>query len=119
MSAFHACYECSKGTIARRIRISVHQTAYRALIGVVHNSHNDTPVTESHHIPVQEYEGREQDVSIMPWADHINVFRAFFSIIKNPTEEEYKDILHAGQRSSFPHVARIRAHCLVERTLDK
>lgn len=33
---------------------------------------------------LQEYEGREMDVTIMPWAGHISAFTALTSAIKVP-----------------------------------
>eukprot|EP01034_Spumella_vulgaris_P028708 gene28708-35615_t len=67
----------------------------------------------------QEYEGREMDVTIMPWAGHISAFTALTSAIKNPTVPEYLEVLDAAQANTWPSISRIRAHCLVEMTLDK
>lgn len=70
-------------------------------------------------ILTQEYEGRDVDVSIMPWRGSISIFQAFLSLIKNPTLEEYKEILTASTRSTFPYIPRIHGTCAVEVTLDK
>ena len=45
--------------------------------------------------------------------------RAFLSLIRNPTTEEYKRMLGVSQRNTWPHVCKIRAHCMVEMTLDQ
>eukprot|EP01034_Spumella_vulgaris_P025151 gene25151-31574_t len=37
----------------------------------------------------QEYEGRESDITIMPWVGHITAFQALTSAIHNPTVPEY------------------------------
>ena len=38
---------------------------------------------------------------------------------QNPTMEEYMEVVSAGERNTWPSIPRIRAHCLVEITLDK
>lgn len=67
----------------------------------------------------QEYEGRPVDVTIMPWSGHISSFTALTSAIKNPTNEEFMEILKVAETNTWPSISRIRAHCLVETTLDK
>jgi hypothetical protein len=67
----------------------------------------------------QDYEGRELDVTIMPWANHIGLLRAGLSVIKNPTIEEYHEVVRAAEQNTFPFVPRIRAHCDIEMTLDR
>eukprot|EP01038_Epipyxis_sp_PR26KG_P015029 gene15029-20222_t len=66
----------------------------------------------------QEYEGRENDITIMPWIGHISVPRALLSAIKNPTTEEYMELIAAAEANTWPSIPRIRAHGLVEMTLD-
>mmetsp|Transcript_795 Transcript_795/g.1203 ORF Transcript_795/g.1203 Transcript_795/m.1203 type:complete len:869 (-) Transcript_795:244-2850(-) len=66
----------------------------------------------------QDYEGRDVDVTINPWSQHISAFTALRSAIHNPTLEEYRDVLNAAQAATWPAIPRIRAHCLVEMTLD-
>lgn len=72
-----------------------------------------------HQILTQEYEGRDKDVTIMPWRGHLSMFGAFFNLIRNPTGKEYAEIVDVGQRNTWPFIARIRAHCGVEMALDK
>lgn len=37
---------------------------------------------------------------------------------QNPTEEEFADVVKAGERNTWPFIPRIKAHCLVEMSLD-
>lgn len=67
----------------------------------------------------QDYEGRDNDITIMPWAGHTNTVVALTSAIKNPNGKEYCDISQAAERNTWPAIARIRAHCLIEMTLDQ
>lgn len=67
----------------------------------------------------QDYEGRENDVTIMPWIGDINAFTAFASILKNPTEAEYRRVVSVAERNTWPFMAQIKAHCSVEVALDK
>lgn len=67
----------------------------------------------------QDYEGRENDVTITPWANHISPVKAFLSILNNPTLEEYEALTLVAQRNTWPFIATIRAHCMIEMALDK
>ena len=67
----------------------------------------------------QDYEGRECDVTIMPWKGAHTAMSAFMVLIKNTSPEEFLEIVQVGARNSWPHISRIRAHCSVEMTLDK
>jgi hypothetical protein len=67
----------------------------------------------------QDYMGRDSDISVFPWAQHLSAAGAFLSLIKNPTDAEFYELVEASERSIFPHLSRIRSHCMVELTLDK
>lgn len=67
----------------------------------------------------QDYEGRESDVTIMPWVGDLDVVTAFLSILKNPTIAEYRRVVAVAEANTWPFISRIRAHCQVEMTLDK
>ena len=67
----------------------------------------------------QDYEGREIDVTIMPWVGHIGVIQAFWNILKNPTDMEYNSVVAHAESNTWPFISRIKAHCMVEMTLDK
>mmetsp|Transcript_12200 Transcript_12200/g.21752 ORF Transcript_12200/g.21752 Transcript_12200/m.21752 type:complete len:821 (-) Transcript_12200:15-2477(-) len=66
----------------------------------------------------QEYEGRETDISLIPWQNHRSLTSAMFNLIKNPTAEEFRDWIHAAERETWRHIPRIKSHCAEERTLD-
>ena len=66
----------------------------------------------------QEYEGREQDITIMPWKNHISLFTTFLYMIRNPDMEEYDGVIEASERATWPYIARVQAHCAIESTLD-
>lgn len=38
---------------------------------------------------------------------------------QNPTEDEYVSVVHAAEVNTWPAIPRIRAHCLVETTLER
>merc|ERR1711871_1256421 len=66
----------------------------------------------------QDYEGRDIDITIMPWRGDHSVFSAFMSLIKNNSAERFLQIVSVGERNAWPKISRIRAHCSVEVTLD-
>ena len=67
----------------------------------------------------QEYEGRDCDVSIMPWKGAMSIGMAFASLMKNPSLEDFHRMVKISERNTWPHVPRIKAHCAIEVTLDK
>jgi hypothetical protein len=67
----------------------------------------------------QDYEGREFDVTIMPWVGHIGLLQAGMSVIKNPTLEEYLEVVKAAEINTYSYMPRIKAHCDTEMTLDR
>lgn len=67
----------------------------------------------------QEYVGRDTDITIMPWKGHVSLFRAMFTLLRNPTPDDFKMMATVGERNSWPHMSRIRSHCMVEVTLEK
>ncbi|KAL7536063.1 hypothetical protein ACHAXR_011299 [Thalassiosira sp. AJA248-18] len=66
----------------------------------------------------QEYEGRDTDISLIPWQNHRSLTSAMFNLIKNPTPDEFKDWVKAAERETWRHIPRIKSHCAEERTLD-
>ncbi|KAL3767398.1 hypothetical protein ACHAW5_007658 [Stephanodiscus triporus] len=66
----------------------------------------------------QEYEGRETDISLIPWNGHRSLTSALFNLIKNPTPEEFQEWIHAAERETWRFIPRIKSHCAEERTLD-
>ena len=72
-----------------------------------------------HQLLTQEYTGRESDITIMPWKGQLSLIEAFGQVIKNPTVEEYLEVIRVSAQNTFPYIPRIRAHCMVEMTLDR
>jgi len=68
---------------------------------------------------IQEYEGREIDITINPWGSHLSIFSAFMYLIYNPTPEEFLSWTEAAERETWKHIPAIRSHCAVEMTLDR
>lgn len=68
---------------------------------------------------IQEYEGREIDITINPWGSHRSLFNAFMYLIYNPTPDEFLLWTDAAERETWKHIPAIRSHCAVEMTLDR
>merc|ERR1712157_332084 len=66
----------------------------------------------------QEYEGRDTDISLIPWQNHRSLTSAMLNLIKNPTPNEFSDWIQAAERETWRHIPRIKSHCAEERTLD-
>jgi len=66
----------------------------------------------------QEYEGRETDISLIPWHGHRSLTNSLFNLIHNPKEEEFREWIHAAERETWRFIPRIKSHCAAERTLD-
>jgi TAG lipase/steryl ester hydrolase/phospholipase A2/LPA acyltransferase len=67
----------------------------------------------------QKYEGSENDITISPWSGHISLPRAWTSLIKNPTDEEYSELWHASEVAMFPLMPKVKARCRIETALDR
>jgi len=52
----------------------------------------------------QEYEGRDTDISLVPWQHHRSLTSAMFNLIKNPTPEEFKEWVVAAERETWRYV---------------
>lgn len=48
-----------------------------------------------------------------------HTLRMHAHIQQNPTEDEYVSVVHAAEVNTWPAIPRIRAHCLVETTLER
>lgn len=66
----------------------------------------------------QEYEGRETDISLIPWHGHRSLSSALVNLIHNPTQQEFMEWIHAAERETWRFIPRIKSHCAAERTLD-
>ncbi len=58
-------------------------------------------------------------MTIFPWVKDLPLWSLPFSLIKNPSSEDYKHVLRVGEASIWPYLSRIRANCRVEMTLDR
>lgn len=67
----------------------------------------------------QEYEGRDIDVSLIPWINHRTLFSAFMHCLYNPSEKDFTEWGRAAERETWRHIPKIKSHVAVEMTLDK
>jgi len=67
----------------------------------------------------QEYEGRDSDISLIPWQSHRSVFSALLHCIYNPSQEEFVEWAEAAQRETWRYIPAIKSHCAEEMTLDR
>jgi len=68
---------------------------------------------------VQEYEGRDCDVSLIPWLGHRGLFSALLHALYNPSEPEFRTWIEAAQRETWKHIPTIKSHVAEEITLDQ
>lgn len=68
---------------------------------------------------VQEYEGRDCDVSLIPWLGHRGLFSALGHTLYNPSKMEFDEWIEAAQRQTWKHIAAIKSHVAEEITLDQ
>jgi len=67
----------------------------------------------------QEYEGRDCDVSLIPWLGHRGLFSALLHALYNPSEPEFKEWIEAAERQTWKHIPTIKSHVAEEITLDQ
>jgi len=68
---------------------------------------------------VQEYQGRDCDVSLIPWINHRGLMSAFMHCLYNPSEEEFREWVQAAERETWKHIPAIKSHIAEEITLDR
>ena len=68
-------------------------------------------VDHAHHMLIQNYEG---DVTIFPHYRFGQYLRAF----NNPTSEDLKHLILAGERATWPKISMIRTHTKINQTLE-
>jgi len=66
----------------------------------------------------QEYEGRDQDITILPWFGHETIIGAFTNMLSNPSKDGFTQYVTVGDKNVYPHVNRITCHCKIEMTLE-
>ena len=67
---------------------------------------------------VQEYEGRECDISLIPWINHRSLMSAFMHCLYNPSDDETIQWIAAAERETWKHIPAIKSHIAEEVTLD-
>ena len=67
----------------------------------------------------QEYEGRDCDVSLVPWIGHRGFISALLHCIYNPSEDEFREWVEAAQRQTWKYIPAIKSHIAEEMTLDR
>jgi hypothetical protein len=68
---------------------------------------------------IQEYEGRDCDISLIPWLNHRSLMSAFMHCLYNPSEVEFRDWVAAAERETWKHIPAIKSHIAEEITLDR
>ncbi|CAB9518892.1 Patatin-like phospholipase domain-containing protein [Seminavis robusta] len=67
----------------------------------------------------QEYEGRECDISLIPWKSHRGLLSAFLHCLYNPTLDEFHEWVKAAEAETWKHIPAIKSHIAEEVTLDR
>ena len=70
-------------------------------------------------ILTQEYEGRDFDISFVPWISHRSLFSAFLHCIYNPNKQEFMSWMAAAERETWKYIPAIKSHIAEEVTLDR
>jgi predicted acylesterase/phospholipase RssA len=68
---------------------------------------------------VQEYEGRDCDISLIPWLSHRGLISALMHCLYNPTEDEFTEWVKAAERETWKYLPAIKSHIAEEITLDR
>lgn len=68
---------------------------------------------------VQEYEGRDCDISLIPWLNHRSLSSAFMHCLYNPDKDEVMEWINAAERETWKHIPAIKSHIAEEVTLDR
>lgn len=67
----------------------------------------------------QEYQGRDCDISLVPWMGHRGFVSALLHCIYNPSEDEFREWIVAAQRQTWRYIPAIKSHIAEEMTLDR
>jgi TAG lipase/steryl ester hydrolase/phospholipase A2/LPA acyltransferase len=67
----------------------------------------------------QEYEGRDCDISLIPWLSHRSAASALMHALYNPTLDECREWIAAAERETWKHIPAIKSHIAEEVTLDR
>jgi len=67
----------------------------------------------------QEYEGRDCDISLIPWLNHRSLQSAFLHMLYNPTPRDFFEWTAAAERETWKYIPRIKCHIAEEIALDQ
>ena len=67
----------------------------------------------------QEYDGRETDISLIPWKSHRSLMSCFLHLIYNPSDDEFMEWMRAAERETWRFIPKIKSHVAEEMTLDR
>ncbi len=67
----------------------------------------------------QEYEGRDIDISLIPWINHRSFLSALMHCLYNPSQDEFVEWAQAAERETWRYIPKIKSHVAVEMTLDR
>jgi len=67
----------------------------------------------------QEYDGRETDISLIPWKGHRSLMSCFLHLIYNPSNDEFMEWVGAAERETWRFIPKIKSHVAEEMTLDR
>ena len=67
----------------------------------------------------QEYEGRDIDISLIPWINDRSLFSGLLHCIYNPSLSEFMAWKEAAERETWRYIPKIKSRVAVEMTLDK
>jgi len=67
----------------------------------------------------QEYEGRDIDISLIPWISHRSLFSAMLHCIYNPSQDDFYAWGRAAETETWGFIPKIKSHVAVEMTLDR
>ena len=70
-------------------------------------------------ILTQEYEGRDCDISLIPWLNHRSIGSAFMHMLYNPSREDFFEWMKAAERETWKCLPRIKCHIAEEVALDQ
>lgn len=68
---------------------------------------------------LQEYEGRDCDVTIFAWHGHSTMVRGVLKLADNLSREDLSEVILAAERNTWPHLAKIKSHCAIEFCLEE
>lgn len=68
---------------------------------------------------IQQYEGRESDISLIPWINHCSLMRTLLYVLYNPSKKDFLAWTEAAERETWKFLPAIKSHVAEEITLDR